>query len=365
LKRVIYLTAITVLINKYTNAQELKKGYIIKHNNEKVQGYLEERTDDELRGKIIFSPGLKDAPVVYNANELQSFGFDYGRVFQSFLLKVWDGKDSVQTHVFAKRICTGKIEMYTVQYENNQVEYILRNNVTNEWVLLKRPVDETRIVNGNTIVKRDLRYLQQLTAIKKDTKDEYVEQKDINYSKYSILANIKAYDSKYADKYPVKYYVERRAKLCGASYGFQIANTKKSNNALRVNVFRDFMLIERTRRVAFHQGLTYLQYNEYDKPENKVKIINFSLIGLKLQGDPLFASPFVNASFGLVYKQYPRYLYPWIQVSSGSETSLRFSFQAAAGVKFRLTSCFYLLGSCSVENALFCLNGGVAYYYSK
>lgn len=365
MKKLICLIIATLLLKEYTKAQELKKGYIVKSDHEKIQGYLEERTDDELMSKVIFSAGLKAERIAYNANELISFGFDYGRTFESFLLKVWNGKDSIETSVFAKRIWTGKIEMYTIQYDNNIVEYILKNNLTNEWVLLKRPVDETRTENGHTIVKRDLRYLQQLTAIKKDSKDAYVKQKDIGYSKPSILANIKAYDLPYADKYPMNYYVEKRAKLYGASYGFQIAGMTKSSNGFRFGIFRDFMLIERSRRIAFHQGVSYSQYNEYAKPENKVKAINFSLIGLKLQTDPMLVSPFFNASFGISYKEYPIYEYSWSQTSSASSGNVQFSFQAAAGAKFRLASCFYILGMCSFENSIFCLNGGLAYFYSK
>ena len=360
MKNLIYLIAITAFVNNCAQAQDFKKGYIVNLNHEKIQGYLEERTDDELRNKVIFSTELNGEKITYTAGELQSFGFNYGRTFQNFLLKTSNGTDSIPTNVFAKRIWTGKIEIYTIQYDNNLVEYILKNNFTNEWVLLKRPVNETYIVNGSTIEKRDIKYLQQLTAIKKDSKDAYIEQKDIGYSKSSILANIKAYDSKYEDKYPMKYYVEKRGKLYGVSYGFQIANTKKSQNAFRLSVFRDFMLIERSRRLAFHQGISYTQCNEYGKAENKFKAINFSLVGLKMQGDPKFVVPYANLSFGLVYREAPVYEYSFVR-----DQSLRFAFQAGAGIKCKLTSHFYLLGGCSFESSIFCLNGGLAYYYSK
>lgn len=266
MKKLIGLLAIIAFIHTHTNGQNLQHGYIVKSNHEKISGYLEEHTDDELRKQLVFSTGLKDEKIIYNANELESFVFDYGRTFQSFLLKIWDGKDSVETPVFAKRIWMGKIEMYTVQYENNLV-YILKNQLTNEWVLLKRPMDETRIEKGITIV---------------------------------------------------------------------------------------------------YQGISYVQYNEYEKSENKVKAINFSLIGLKLQADPMLVCPFFNPSFGLTYKHFPIYESSISRTSYGaSGESLRFSVQAAAGAKCRLSPCFCVLGLCSFENSVFCLNGGVAYLYSK
>lgn len=365
MKKLVYFILINAFWNSNVFAQEMVKGYIIKNNHEKIEGYLQETTDDELIRNVTFSTGLNDQKIMYTSSDLLAFGFSYGRTFESFILKPANDTGSAAISVFAKRILSGKVAMYTVQYDNNQLGYILKNNVTNKWEFLKHPVDQTITENGNTVVKRDLKYLQQLTAIKKDSEDAYVEQKDLNYSKWSILSNIKAYDLKDKEKYPVSYYVEKRAKLYGASYGLQLVNKKNINDAFRVNVFRDFMLIERSRRLAFHQGISYSQYKEYGKTENMVKIVNFSLLGLHLQADPMFACPFFNVSFGITYKDYPLYDYSWSQNSTVHTTSLRFSVQAEAGVRFHLASRFYLLGSCSVENSILCMNGGLAYYYSK
>jgi hypothetical protein len=100
---------------------EFTKGYIVFNNGDSLNGFLQEDAEDNLLTKVIYSDNASGNPhKEYNANEIKSFYFNGGNLFESVHFR--DVNDSPAV-CFAKYILKGYYSLYS--FRKKDIQYFL------------------------------------------------------------------------------------------------------------------------------------------------------------------------------------------------------------------------------------------------
>jgi hypothetical protein len=354
-------------------SQTFKKGYIVNSLNDTIKGYVKENTDEELVKALYFSKdGLKANFSKYETAQLKGFGFDDGRVFERFVLKEFNGKDSVENYYYAKKILSGKINAYTVESTRRGSEWILKNQKSGKVVHFKKPHEhQEKTADGKIVIATDYKYLQYLTFIKQDSPNTFVKQADIRYSKKLIVKNLKSYNLTFKDQYPMNHYKQQKQVAYGILGGFSIyppvnltSEEAKFSNGYRISGYRDVTWTEQIIQVAFTQGLSYSSLDYYNEGVQSSQVLSAYPVGVKFQFPPLRIMPYIYTGIGLTYVNSTEYLHSEL-LSNGN--LLTVALNMGIGVKVKITSSWFVIAEASnkfLTEGMY-LNGGVAYQFIK
>ncbi len=155
----------------YSQKDQWIKGFVITSESDTVNGYLLDKRDRKMAGEVSFSTENDRVPdALYTPADLGKFNYSYGRTFEKFSTSSFIPTDSVDSAFFAKKILTGKIDLFVLRLKGNKNDIILRNNSSGKMVRLTQP-QKTTIVNeeGEQVIIKDRRYLGLLTVVKTDS----------------------------------------------------------------------------------------------------------------------------------------------------------------------------------------------------
>ncbi len=373
MKRILYikmsiLLGLSVLFISPLLSQTYKKGYIVTSSNDTLKGVIKEGTDTELLKKIFFSADERHLKIVtYETQQLKGFGFSNGRVFENFVLKEFNGRDTITTSYFAKRILTGKICAYIIELDQKGFECILINKETGNIVHLKEPKDQIeKQKDGKQGISKDYKYLHYLTAIKQDSPNMYIKQEDINYTKEEIINDIEKFDIQHSNKYPLHKYIEQKQISYTCLGGYSIYNQAKLSDIFKLSIYRDVTWIEKSLLFSIIQKVSYCQQGSVGNVPTNYQTLSILPAGFKIQPNTEVIKPYAYACFGVTYdfKQHR-------DIDKGSHglikktVPLYLSLDSGIGVKIKLNTELYLIPELSYR---FPLNGafaniGIAYQF--
>ncbi len=299
LATVICFVAAVYPIQLYSQKGPREKGMVITSDGDTLAGNLMENSDLKLAGQVTFYPGNDPASLtVYTTAELKKFAFSYGRTFERFSSSSFVPADSVESAFFAKKILTGRIDLYVQRTTGNMTGIILRNNSTGKMVHLKQP-QKTKVENekGEQVEIKDRKYMGLLTVIKTDSAQPVIlTPEDLRYSLKEIKNNILQYNQRFQNKYPSREYRERKLISYEVSGGMNLIPWGEGYDvkSFRVSGYRNRTNIEKNRNLTLIQGLTFNYLSEkdsstiYRNETYKYNRIFFNLIpvGVKLQTRP-------------------------------------------------------------------------------
>jgi hypothetical protein len=375
MKKLYYLILFFISLSPgFILAQSSKKGYILNAQNDTIHGFIKENTDEELVKALYFSKdGLKDSFSKYETAQLKGFGFDYGRVFERFKLKEFNGKDSVENDYYAKKILSGKINAYTVESLRKSSEWILKNRKSGNVVHFKKPHEQEKTVDGKVVIASDYKYLQYLALIKQDSPNAFVKQENMKYSRKLILKNLKNYNAAFKDQYPMAQYKQQKQIAYGILGGYFIYNPEpfiaeeskaKVSNSYRISGYRDVTWTEQIVQVAFTQGFSYSSFDVYYHEAQSCQVMSVYPAGVKFQFPPLRVIPYIYTGIGLSYIQSTRPLEGEMIIKGNL---LTVGLNMGIGVKVKVTSNWFVLAEMSnkfIGEGVY-VNGGIAYQFVK
>jgi len=140
------------------SAQETSPGFIVTIGKDTVKGFIQEGTDADLRSEIIFVKSGTSEKVTYSRADLLSFGFEYGRTFESFRFPYTGNEGEM---IFAKKSLYGKITLFTApKKKQRHPDIVLVNNATKETFYLQEPEKITvETDKGGIAISESLRHM--------------------------------------------------------------------------------------------------------------------------------------------------------------------------------------------------------------
>jgi hypothetical protein len=236
-------------------------------------------------------------------------------------------------------------------------------------VHLEKPKEKQIKSDGKTFTARDKKYLEYLTIIKQEASTAVGKQKDIGYTKKEIVKDVKKYDQRYAQQFPIYQYKEQKQISFSILGGYPLVKWDGSSNQ-RFCFYWDKTFIEKTVKVSFIQGISYSSYIQgYDK-EALNQVISIFPLGLKFQTKPMIVTPYFYFGLGVQLVTMPIYK------SIPNETSLKVAYKdttpyaslnLGTGAKIKLTSRWHALAELSYKiyfEGLF-INAGLSYQINK
>ncbi|WP_149277515.1 hypothetical protein [Pareuzebyella sediminis] len=260
---------------------EYRSGFIVTSNHDTIHGYIKADVDWELAEEIFFKKDLQSETVFhYDPQELQSLDYGSGRHLRSFKVT---GNGSTK-HILAKRISSGKIDMYVRRYRNRvKADYILRDNSTNGYVYLHTPRKKQIKNNGKYYNKTEKGYIISIDSITNGFLRKSNISK-ISFSQRNIQKLIDSYNHQEAEKYPMNEYEPALERHYSFSAGLPINGP--SYTYYRLAFYRETMKTERSLSISTINGVTYRHSGTYDIDDSQISkqhVLSIIPFGIKFQ----------------------------------------------------------------------------------
>lgn len=209
-----FLIILIVFTQNCFSQSDFRKGFIVKANNDTVQGWID-YSSAKLNSEICsFQKDSKTKVVSYTPDELNSYAFDEGKNYSS---KVVTFKDSVETF-FLENLVSGKINLYYLNLERYFVE---KDSVFCE---LKNTT-EIIVIGGKKYITPPA-YIGILRYLMSDV-DSYVERIDVTeFNHNSFMQLVIDYHKKICSNKNCIVYIKKGSKVDDRkwifSYGFSM-----------------------------------------------------------------------------------------------------------------------------------------------
>lgn len=349
---ILSLVAVSNMVAQYS----FEPGYIITQNNDTIQGFILEKTDAELAGKIQFKADKNAVVKTYRPDELAGFGFDHGRAFQQ-IPAVISTDDTL--YVFGKRIIEGKIDLFVLRHAHQtKPDIFLYNNLTDNIIpfikprrsKLKKQDSLSYSQSGLTdqFSRQDSSFVQEILAVKRP-------------SEKKIKKEIIKYNRKFNEEYPVTVYREQ----VRYNYDILVGRPIDSSEELhfRAGVYRKKSRIERTTNLSFMQGIVYHHRGNTNKdlsllPEGnsiyRWQLLNLIPFGVNFHGNSKTIQPYGYAGVGAGVIMAEDHV---VVEGEQQENETNFQFlptvNVGIGLKFRLGKTYLITELTPTINSLF------------
>lgn len=258
LKLCILLTFFVFLAGHHLQAQEksLYPDFIITTEKDTIPVRIVDKDDAALSSRVEFQQQGSDEMITKTPAEIDGFGFGYGRFFKSI--------ETDSDPVFAKRLLTGKLNMY-IRRTESQKEYdvFLLGSDSNFVVKLDNPKKHTKKDAGQTVTLADNRYLGQLAWIT-GTQVSDKELAKLKFREKQLKKYINSYNRKFEDDYPTGVYQEQVDKSINISAGYPLFQGDKEFG-IRGAVYLDKTFPEKSRQLKIRRGISYQYWIVDDK----------------------------------------------------------------------------------------------------
>ncbi len=291
----ITLATALILILTFTKSftQELRPGFIVTNKKDTLKGLITYQTDLWLRNKVEFKIDEKDPLTIYTTDDIESFGFENGRIFQR-LGSTENPKDSF----FAKRTLSGKLNLYVESQHKKKKEFYIQNNVSNERVHLVKPA------KGKSTIE-SLQFIGLVNRIKNDSTTLFQNQKEIRFTETDLRQDLSTYNKRYQLQFPIAEYKEEKKVFYDFAIGAAVLSKPDAN--FRISLLRNSYHHDRNRVFSVISGVTYQRWSYSDKRiaeaegdpwlRNNLKLIPIGINFQKLQGN---IRPYIYSGFGVI-----------------------------------------------------------------
>ncbi len=283
------------------------KGYVITNELDTLYGSIKEGTDKQLVSDIKFKDDHQSNEIKYTASELAGFGFEYGRTFQSFAIK----NDSTfrDEYVFAKRIVDGKISLFSspIIQQNDQPDFIIINNHTQDTVHITQPEKKTILENGKKYAVNTTTHIRKIESIKGNPINENLPK--IRYSESAIRKDIFSFNKEFEFDYPSNVYKPKTSYFNDLSIGLPITGDYSSDEiTFRISYFRNSYSHERITSISYMYGISYRYWENTSEISSTIKngdknfrrqIISVIPIGFNLHYISRIFIPYIYAGLGI------------------------------------------------------------------
>lgn len=305
MKQTLYvLIFLSALISNAQLNEKFEKGWIVKNNNDKIEGYI--KTDDlsKMSSSICFKRDLKEKKcTTYGTTQLKSFQTFNENTFDLLNLKMNKNQDEI--NIFANLILEGgELSLYKSIY-NSDIFYIitkkgknyaLQNDKLISGEMKIRKYNYQGILNFTTeslVVKNNLRpkfdeddFVKIISKYNNSkgtqSKDLRVEDKYVNYIIANVGLGYKNNDSEYFGQIMYRRYVPKISRntslnmgISYFNYQFTEQNRDFKQSLLSIPLQIQQNIFNKNIRPYFFAGLS-LNYLKL-KDENNNSILNEGL----------------------------------------------------------------------------------------
>ncbi len=287
-----------------------KPAYIVTDLNDTIQGYIKADIDDNLKSSFFFRESENGKVDVYSTSDVKAFVFDNGRCFERFISYKKVQGDSVRNCFFAKNIMEGKIDIFTIKtLKKDKPDFVFRNNQTMKIVHIQEP-KKVQEMTDKGLKKRYVEnfYLGYINYVKYDsTNITDLQRNQIRYATKDIKEDIREYNTKFEEEYPIKEYVDQKDYTYNVSFGVAILNPYVGF-PYRLSYFRYKNNPELTYKFSTFRGITF--HNNLDAnvansntdanvPKAPLYYMNIMPFGVSYHGRPEKIIPFIYAGVGV------------------------------------------------------------------
>lgn len=256
------ITSVCLIFQVFAQ-ENFRSGYIIKANNDSIQGFIQNQTDEEISEGIVFKTTQNASSIKYSPNLLKRVQFENGRSFLS--REITSSANKNPSKVLVKKVLDGKIDVF-VHRKNRQSKpnFFLINNETGKTVYIVSPKsDLVQDENGKSYKRDEKKYIGLIKVLKNGGKME-AETEDLKYAENKIIDYFKEYNKGFDNKYPVKAYEEELAFSYDISGGIPVYQ-EGDGYSFRVAIYRNKMKVERTKKLSVIRGITFQRWANENK----------------------------------------------------------------------------------------------------
>ncbi len=326
--------------------REFKDGYIITNEKDTVSGMILSRMDAFLTSGIQFKELKNDTLTEsYAVTDLIGFRFKNGRTFERINYE----SDKLDTSVFAKRVVTGKYDLWVWRHSPRKTDFFLKNNINQKVAHLTQPERKTLYLEGKEYTQNDYRFIGNIIHVTDNEFKPSSRNHNLKYSEKRIIDQISLLNQEYEDKYPVNIYKEEIKYKYNVKIGIPFQSSPNVTE-FTIGFFRREIKVEKNVNFSIIRGITYFGWhsaNTYDGSyENGTKghrwqLINILPIGVHYQGKHKTIKPYAYMGFGAAVLAMTDY-----QIVDYEDTGTKTSFfpfptvYAGTGLKIRVGSNF-------------------------
>ena len=364
-KKINLFILIILLVQSLYSQDKYHSGYVLTIKKDTINGFILNKIDSELAYKISFKRNSVDETIIeYNPNELLSFGFSSGRVFERMIVRNNNQTSKDSLYIFTKRIVKGKIDLFVWRHKksNSKDFFIINNNSKREAQLIEPKKSEIKL-DGKTYTKRDNNYKNYITFVKKDENLLPEKINNLKFGEKSISKDIISFNRNFQDEYPIEIYKEP------FEYNYDILvgipfSLKSEELHFRIAVYRNKTFIEKTNKLSYLSGIIYQHWNEKDNNWNKQyqngtsnyrwQMLNIIPIGIKLQTNSKNIIPYGYIGAGAAVLMTTDYIIKDYEIA-GSQNGFVFlpTVNVGLGAKIKVNSNFIMTEITPTMNGVF------------
>ncbi|MGM0582133.1 MAG: hypothetical protein ACQETL_15745 [Bacteroidota bacterium] len=347
-KTLIFLFVCLIGFNNTSFGQEkFAEAYIITNQKDTIQGQILNKPDSDLAFEISFKAKGSDSEVEsFNISDLVGFRFSNGRTFE----RINFNKTKLDTTaVFAKKVLTGKFDLWIWRNSNKEPDIFIKNNSNQKITQLSKAEDKHILKDGRKYIQHDHNFIY---LIKQITDNEFPlssRKKDLKYSEKNIINQISLINQKYEEQSPSEKYIEEIKFKYDIFIGIPLQLDPKSTE-FRFGFFRRKVRVEKSTNFSTISGITYYGWHEHGGYDGSIEngisnykwqLFNILPLGFHYQGKHKAIKPYTYAGIGLAILARSNYKIVNYQ-NHGSKTDfIPFpTLYVAAGLKIKTGSNF-------------------------
>jgi hypothetical protein len=328
-----------------------EKGFIIKNDNSKIEGYI--RNDDFLHkiSEICFKTSLTEKKcTIYDTSQIKTFQTEKGEIFDLFKIKLDNNASDVT--LFAEKILEGETSLYKGVYKSAIFYIIAKNN--NNYIL-----QEDMFFSGQTEIKR-YNYLGILNLATDNLPIK--THTEVKFSENAFIDIISKYNTSIGSE-------NKEIRLKEKANKFIIVNVGRGFESEETEYF--FQLINRIYYPRFSKNTSLnigINYYNYKYTESNIKNTK-SLISLPFQlQHNLFNKnirPFVFTGMNINYLRVVNENGNSLIEKSGLQSDFGLSFLLGTGIEIDIYKGLMLKGEYRHETFTHQILFGIGYNFSK
>ncbi|SDS68199.1 hypothetical protein SAMN04487764_2789 [Gillisia sp. Hel1_33_143] len=293
-KKINLLILIILFGHSLYSQDKYNSGYVLTTNKDTINGFILNQIDSELSYKIYFKSNLTDETnIEYNPNELLSFSFSSGRVFERKRIKNDNKTPKDSIYIFAKRIVKGKIDLFVRRHKKNSLkDFFITNNTSKREAHLVKPKKNEIKLDGKNYSKKDSNFKNYISFVKKDENLEAENNNKLSFGEKSIRKDIISFNRNFQDEYPIELYQEPFEYNYDILVGIPLS-LKSEELHFRIGVYRNKTFIEKSNTFSYLTGVVYHHWSDSDKKWNnqyqngtsnyRWQMLNIIPVGIKFQ----------------------------------------------------------------------------------
>jgi len=340
---ILYLGAYILCTTVFAQ-EKFDNAYIVTNENDTLYGQILNGMDAYLASSIFFKNNeLNNVIRSYAVSDLIGFKFQNGRTFERIDFKT----TNFDTTVFAKKIVTGKYNLWVWRHSNRKTDFFLKNNTNQKIVHLTKPEDKTIYVDGKEYTQQDNRFIGNIIHVTDNEFKPSSRKYNLKYNEKRIVDQISILNEAHEEKFPISTYKEETIIKYDVKIGipFQFA---PNSTEFKLGFFIRKINVEKNVNYSIIRGITYYGWHEHGgytgslengSSNHRWQLINILPIGAHYQGKNKVIKPFAYVGIGAGILAMSNY-----QIKEYQNTGSKIFFlpyptvYTAAGLKLRVGS---------------------------